>query len=48
MSVNEETLTKWNDFLNKNGSDKGLILTAALEHFMNEYENNSVEVMIKL
>lgn len=48
LALNEGTLTKWNEFITKTGSDKSLLLTAALEHFMNEYEGNNVEVMIKL
>lgn len=48
MVLNEETFIKWNEFITKTGSDKNLLLTAAMEHFMNEYEGNNIEVLIKL
>lgn len=48
MALNEDVLLKWNEFLTKNNSNSSLLLTAALENFIEEYENNRIEVLIKL
>ncbi|MBR3605967.1 MAG: hypothetical protein IKL51_00085 [Lachnospiraceae bacterium] len=48
MTLNSSTLKRWESFLEKNGAKKDLMMTAALEHFMNEYESEAVKVLIEL
>ena len=46
--VNAKTLEKWEKFTEKYPKQKGILMTAALENFMNVYKNGEVKILIEL
>lgn len=48
VNLSSKTLEKWERFVEKYPKQKGILMTAALENFMNAYKNGEIKILIEL